>query len=104
MRDVTRIELEFIAQDCGDLIQLILGLRNNSAATAIGLGLSPYITLFAEESFHYLTAPARQSSGNALTSPLFDNFSRVVTKLRARAKLFDDNEGGLERLIETLAL
>jgi hypothetical protein len=51
-----------------------------------------------------LTAPTRQSSQSALTTPLFDTFAEAVTKLRARAKLFDDNRGGLEGLVETLAL
>jgi hypothetical protein len=104
MRDITRTELEFIAQDNIELIQLVLGLRNNKAAGEIGLGLSPFVALFAEESFNYLRAPVRQNSGAALASPLFETFSEAVTKLRARAKLFDDNRGGLERLIETLAL
>jgi hypothetical protein len=104
MRDITRTELEFITQDNVELIQLALGLENNKDSGVIGLGLSPFFALFAEESFNYLRSPARRNSGVALANPLFETFSEVVTKLRARAKLFDDNRGGLEGLIETLAL
>jgi hypothetical protein len=60
--------------------------------------------LIAEERFKYLTAPSRQSSGSSFATPLFDTFADAVTKLRARAKLFDDNRGGLDGLVETLAL
>jgi hypothetical protein len=104
MRDVTRTELSFITQDCIELRQLLYTIQRNSAAGAIALELAPLVAFFAEESFKYLTAPARSNPGVTLTSPLFETFSESVTKLRARAKLFDDNRGGLNKLIETLAL
>lgn len=104
MRDVTTTELELIAQDNVELHQLILGIRNNSAVGVIGLGFSPFMALFAEESFNYLRDLEQRSSGNTITNPLFDTFPEVVTKLRARIKLFDDNRGGVDGLINTLTL
>src|SRR5688572_6658260 len=104
MRDVTKTEIEFITQDNTELLKLVLAIGKDTEAPVIGLGLSPFVALIAEESFKYLTAPSRQSSGNAFATPLFDTFADAVTKLRARAKLFDDNRGGLDGLVETLAL
>lgn len=104
MRDVTRTELEFIARDHAELLQLILSVRKNSAVGAISLGLSPFIAFFAEESFNYLLALAHHNSGYALSCYLFEAFSEAVMKLRVRAKLFDDNRGGLEGLVKTLSL
>lgn len=104
MRDVRKTELELIAQDSNELVQLALALQKTPSVGVINLGLSPFIALVAEESFNYLTAPARQTSGNALAGPLFETFSRTVTKLRARIKLFDDKREGLEGLIKTLVL
>jgi hypothetical protein len=101
MCNVTRTELEFIAQNTAELVQLI---RSNSATGEIGLGLSPFIALVAEESFHHLNTLAPQNSEAALKSPLFESFSEAVMKLRVRIKLFDDNRGGLDRLLETLSL
>ena len=104
MRDITRVELDLIAQDLEELLGLSLAITKDQAVGAIGLGLPPFIALFTEESFKYLGSPKRQNTENALTTSLFDTYNEVVTKLRARTKLFDDNRGGLEKLNETLVL
>jgi hypothetical protein len=104
MTDVTRTEMQLIAQDTAELIQLVLNNKDHPAFGTISLGLVPFVGLVAEESFNYLTAPSRASFGITHVHPLFETFAANVTKVRARAKLFDDNRGGLAGLIENLAL
>jgi hypothetical protein len=104
MTDVPRTEMQLIAQDTAELIQLVLNNKDHPAFGTISLGLVPFVALVAEESFNYLTAPSRASFGIARAHPLFETFAANVTKVRARAKLFDDNRGGLTGLIENLAL
>lgn len=102
MSSVSRAELELIAQDCSDIVRLVL--NKDKDAGVVGLCIPPYIALVAEESFNYLKRTGFVTRDGPVSREVFDEFSNTVTKLRARTKLFDDTRGGLTELIETLAL
>ena len=98
------IELNLIAQDTIDLTGLISNLLKSSNSGVVCLGLLPYFALFAQETKNYFTIPKNIINNKYINTSLFETYSRTTTKLRARVKLFDDTEGGFDRLIDTLSL
>lgn len=60
--------------------------------------------LVAEESYQYFASLRGGRPEKDLYGALFESHAQSVKKTRARIKLFDDTEGGLNRLMETLAL
>jgi len=102
--DVNKIELNLIAQDADDIIQLIKKLPEYSDSGAICLGLPPYLAFFAEEANIYFQTPKGNTNNKYNKIQLFESCQEEITRLRVRVKLFDDTKGGLDRLINTLLL
>lgn len=100
----SQVELRLIAQDCTDLIRIIRSLSGSSTYASVGFGTPPFFMLVAEESYQYFASLRGGLPENDLHGALFESYAQSVKKTRARIKLFDDTEGGLNRLIETLAL
>lgn len=97
-------ELKFIAEDADDVVRLMLGLGRGGTHGMLFLIALPIVGLFAEESFNYLRAVHRSPLAENINNELFDEFGRVVTKIRARIKLMDDTDGGMIGLVDYMDL
>jgi len=94
------IELGLVDSDAQDLRAIILSLQGHEHSGYLALALSPTVGFIAEETYNYLT------SRNILAElPAFSgNYRKIVKKLRALLKLFDDTEGGKEGVLAMLDL
>jgi hypothetical protein len=94
------IELGLVNSDAHDMGAIMLALKDHKYAGYLALGLSPTIGFIAEETYNYLTSRNILAEFPAFTG----NYRRVIKKMRALLKLFDDTEGGREGVIAMLDL
>lgn len=91
-----RIELRMIADDAADAVRVLLAPGADGLLSIIAFPLGG---LVAEESFAYFDARNRVGRIGSLDGTLLTDFRHSVKKVRARLKLFDDNDTGQEALV-----
>lgn len=105
MPNVRGVEFALIQQDCAALVEMLRRVTASpDKAGSVAVGIPPFFALVAEESYAYLASPAAGNLRRRVDSALFAQYAGTVKKLRARVKLFDDTKGGLDGLVETLAV
>lgn len=91
-----RVELKMIADDAADALRV---LRAPGADGLFHIVAFPLGGLVAEESFAYFDARNRVGRIGSLDGTLLTDFRHSVKKVRARLKLFDDNDTSQEALV-----
>lgn len=95
-----QLELSLIADDANDAVRV---LRTTGMSGLFNIVAFPLGGLVAEESFSYFDSRNRHHRIGALTDTLMTEFRHSVKKVRARLKLFDDNDRGQEALVSFMA-
>ncbi|MEZ4222616.1 MAG: hypothetical protein R3B13_16870 [Polyangiaceae bacterium] len=94
------VELQLVAADANDLVRAHRITAAHPQGGILVYAMLPLMGFFAEESYRYL----RSVRPELPTPPLFCEFRRAVTKARAGLKLFDDNDGYADGVIDLLKL
>jgi len=93
-----------IAADCQEFVNLVTAMSHFGMPPEAALGQLPVFAWFAGESHRALTRHLGVAATAEFGSDLFAQYKDSVTKVRARLKLFDDNRGGLDALLDTFEL
>lgn len=100
----SQYELAMMAADCQELVNLITAMNHFGMAPEAALGQLPVFAWFARESYRKLTSQLGATAVRELGPVLFASYKDAVVKVRARLKLFDDTQGGLDGLLDTFDL
>lgn len=96
-----QVEATLIQHDLNDLVRLFAHV-GVSGLGALAFATLPLCALVVEETNRYVSRASFPV--DVAETSLFTEYPHLVTKSRARVKLFDDTEGGERGLIELLGL
>ena len=91
-------ELLSIKEDTEFYRELLLQLSSHNSSSILIFGLTPYVSLYVEETFNYI-----QRTFPSVADSLSPKYGKVIKSSRMRVKFFDDSKKQVDGMFELLA-